>query len=82
VRPYSQEGITILEALSATGLRSIRFAKEVPGVKKIVANDLSKDAYETIKRNVANNQAEDIVHSCNTDARLLTFRGFYPLVHV
>ena len=48
----------ILEALSATGLRSIRYAKEIkcPGDQgsrlEITANDLSKRAYESIKRNV------------------------------
>ena len=46
----------ILEALSATGLRSIRYAKEIkcPGESRleITANDLSKRAYESIKRNV------------------------------
>ena len=52
------EQIRILEALSATGLRSIRYAKEIkcPGDQgsrlEITANDLSKRAYESIKRNV------------------------------
>ncbi|KAJ4487917.1 N2 N2-dimethylguanosine tRNA methyltransferase [Lentinula aciculospora] len=44
--------ITILEALSATGLRSIRYAKEIPLVKHVLANDLSTTAVAAMKRNV------------------------------
>ncbi|KAF9075258.1 N2,N2-dimethylguanosine tRNA methyltransferase [Rhodocollybia butyracea] len=44
--------ITILEALSATGLRSIRYAKEIPLVKYVLANDLSTNAVAAMKRNV------------------------------
>merc|ERR1712183_740872 len=33
------EGISVLEALAASGLRSIRFAKEIRGLKSVVAND-------------------------------------------
>lgn len=32
-RPYKASRFTILEALSATGLRSIRYAKEIPDVR-------------------------------------------------
>ncbi|KAL7414373.1 N2,N2-dimethylguanosine tRNA methyltransferase [Mrakia frigida] len=42
----------ILEALSATGLRAIRYAKEIPGIKYVIANDLSPTAAEAMRRNV------------------------------
>ena len=45
----------MLEALSATGLRSIRYFKEIPGLSHIVANDLSEDAVRAIERNVRDN---------------------------
>ncbi|KAJ3989363.1 N2 N2-dimethylguanosine tRNA methyltransferase [Lentinula detonsa] len=48
----SEYKITILEALSATGLRSIRYAKEIPLVKYVLANDLSPTAVTAMKRNV------------------------------
>ncbi|KAG8816924.1 RNA methyltransferase tRNA(m5U54)methyltransferase [Serendipita sp. 399] len=44
-------GIVILEALSATGLRSIRYAKEIPQVNYVLANDLSEAACEAMRRN-------------------------------
>lgn len=50
-------GLKILDALSASGLRSIRYAKELKEqsdiVKEIVANDLSEAAVELIKQNIA-----------------------------
>jgi len=46
---------TVLEALSATGLRAIRYFKEIPGLSYVVANDLSQDAVHSIERNVLYN---------------------------
>lgn len=47
--------LRILEALSATGLRAIRYALEVPNVTHVLANDLDPTAVQTILRNVAHN---------------------------
>lgn len=63
-----EDGITILEALSATGLRSIRYAKEIPGIKKIVANDISKKAVESIESNIQSNSVQNIVKTSHSDA--------------
>lgn len=63
-----QVEVSILEALSATGLRSIRYAKEVPNVTRIVANDLSEQAVETIKANIIHNQVESVVVANHDDA--------------
>lgn len=68
VEEKCENGISILEALSATGLRSIRYAKEIPGVKEIVANDISHKAVEDIKRNISENNVADIVLSSHSDA--------------
>lgn len=61
-------GMRILEALSATGLRSIRYAKEIAGVKEIVANDLSKPAVKSIEENVIFNGVEDLITPSHNDA--------------
>lgn len=63
--------MTILEALSATGLRSIRYAKEIPGVKQIYANDISIQAVEAIKENVKRNKVEHMVSCSHDDAIIL-----------
>lgn len=51
----AESGIVIMDALAATGLRSIRYYKEVPGVKQVIVNDLSAEAVEAAKRNVDHN---------------------------
>ncbi|CAO1624003.1 unnamed protein product [Sympodiomycopsis kandeliae] len=55
-RPHK---FTLLEALSATGLRSIRYARELPLLKYVVANDLSAGAIKAMKRNIALNFPAD-----------------------
>ncbi|KAI9723099.1 MAG: RNA methyltransferase tRNA(m5U54)methyltransferase [Chrysothrix sp. TS-e1954] len=50
---------SILDALSATGLRALRYAKEVPSATQITANDLSSKATDAIKTNVKYNDTED-----------------------
>ena len=59
----------ILEALSATGLRAIRYAREIPNVDEIIANDFSKEAVTNIERNIKHNNVENIVKAQNSDAR-------------
>ncbi|KZT09453.1 N2,N2-dimethylguanosine tRNA methyltransferase [Laetiporus sulphureus 93-53] len=54
--PYKS---VILEALSATGLRSIRYAKEIPLVRYVIANDYSPAAVEAMRRNVEINGLVD-----------------------
>lgn len=56
---YRSYQFTLLEALSATGLRSIRYAKEIPLLRWVLANDLSPTAVEMMKRNVALNFPPD-----------------------
>ncbi|KAI0647130.1 N2,N2-dimethylguanosine tRNA methyltransferase [Trametes meyenii] len=49
---FKPHQFVILEALSATGLRSIRYAHEIPLVKYVIANDLSPAAVEAMRRNI------------------------------
>ena len=53
-----ENGIQILEALSATGLRSIRYMKEIPGVQSILVNDIDEAAAKAIDRNIAFNDID------------------------
>ncbi|KAL1701396.1 N2,N2-dimethylguanosine tRNA methyltransferase-domain-containing protein [Schizophyllum commune] len=66
---------TILEALSATGLRSIRYAKEIPLAHRVVANDILPAAAEAIRRNVDINGplAQERVHVNEGDACALLY---------
>lgn len=68
-------GLRVLEALAASGLRSIRFAKEVPGLRAVVANDCSARAVELMGRNVAFNGVGALVTPHMADARLLMYQS-------
>jgi len=58
-RKFQPRNIRIIEALSATGLRSIRYAKEIPNVKVVLANDLSPSACDAMRMNVRYNGVEE-----------------------
>ena len=45
------KGINVLEALAATGLRSVRYLKEIPAIQKLVANDIDVVATDLMKKN-------------------------------
>lgn len=60
--------IRILEALSATGLRAIRYGHEIPHVSKIVANDLLAEAVKSINRSAEYNGLQDKVVGHQGDA--------------
>ncbi|XP_038064198.1 tRNA (guanine(26)-N(2))-dimethyltransferase-like [Patiria miniata] len=68
---YCQEGLCVLEGLSATGLRGVRYAKEIPGLKNIVANDWNVEAFKAIERNIQHNGVEHLVTASHADASLL-----------
>lgn len=70
-----QDGLRVLEALSATGLRSIRYAKEVPGIKQIIANDLSASAVRSISENIRINNVKHIVTASEANAMTLMYNS-------
>lgn len=49
---FAEPRFTILEALSATGLRSIRYAKEIKQAGIVLANDFSPSACDAMRQNV------------------------------
>ncbi|KAH6943758.1 hypothetical protein HPB50_026934 [Hyalomma asiaticum] len=63
--------VNILEALAASGLRSIRYALEINGVGKILANDYSVQAVESMKANIEHNKVGHIVVPHRDEAALL-----------
>ncbi|CAO3572741.1 unnamed protein product [Mortierella alpina] len=80
VDPNATRGITILEALSASGLRSVRYAKEIPNVKHILTNDLEADAVASIKRNAEfNGISPDLLEPHKGDAIDVLYQHRDPL---
>eukprot|EP00606_Chrysophyceae_sp_TOSAG23-5_P000105 GSChrysophyteH2.ASY1.ANO1.555.1 assembled CDS len=52
------KGIHILDALAATGLRSVRYLKEIPNVRKVTVNDIIPEAAPAQRENCAKNGVE------------------------
>lgn len=74
----TQSGMRVLEALSATGLRSIRYGKEVPGIKQIIANDLSSSAVKSIEKNIQLNNLENLITASEANATTLMYNSTSP----
>lgn len=61
----------VCEPLTGCGLRGIRFALEVEGVRKVVLNDISSEAVKLARFNVKQNRLTKKVTVKNMDANLL-----------
>lgn len=61
--------IKVAEALSATGLRAIRYALEIDGISSVFANDIDANACEFIRKNIYSNNVADKVFISNEDAK-------------
>ncbi|KAH8900037.1 N2,N2-dimethylguanosine tRNA methyltransferase [Thozetella sp. PMI_491] len=59
---------TILDALSASGLRALRYAHEIPFVTSVTANDIGKLAADAIKLNVEHNGLQSKIKVTHDDA--------------
>ena len=58
-KEFDEEGISVLEALAATGLRSVRYLKEIDHIKKLAANDWDPKAVELIRKNMEFNDIDE-----------------------
>jgi tRNA (guanine26-N2/guanine27-N2)-dimethyltransferase len=63
--------ISVCEPLTGCGIRGVRFAKEVKGIKKVLINDINQKAFELAKYNVQMNRLSKRVSVKNEDANLL-----------
>lgn len=67
-------GIKVLDALAASGLRSIRYLKEIPLVQHVTINDLSVDATDLARKNIVLNKIDESrVTVNNQDAVMLMY---------
>ncbi len=70
--------ISVCEPLSSCGIRGARFAVEVEGIKRIVLNDISKEAAKLARFNVERNNLANHISVANEDANLLLSRYAAP----
>jgi tRNA (guanine26-N2/guanine27-N2)-dimethyltransferase len=60
--------ISICDPLTSQGIRGIRFAKEIEGVKRVLISDINGHAYKLAQHNVALNGLEDKIEIQHKDA--------------
>ena len=70
--------ISVCEPLSSCGIRGVRFAVEVEGIKRIVLNDISKEAARLAQFNIERNNLANRISVANEDANLLLSRYAAP----
>eukprot|EP00917_Polyrhabdina_sp_WS-2016_P009910 GHVP01021740.1.p1 GENE.GHVP01021740.1~~GHVP01021740.1.p1 ORF type:complete len:441 (-),score=71.46 GHVP01021740.1:816-2138(-) len=81
---YNKPQINILDGLSASGLRAIRYAKEIPKANQIYANDLCPIAFEAIKNNIKANNEQDKIKAANEDISVLLMKNkqFFDVIDI
>jgi tRNA (guanine26-N2/guanine27-N2)-dimethyltransferase len=62
--------LTVMDVLAGTGIRGIRYSKEVKGINKTILNDLNPSAVRLIKKNIELNKVKN-VEVYNKDANVL-----------
>jgi tRNA (guanine26-N2/guanine27-N2)-dimethyltransferase len=70
--------IRVCEPLTGCGVRGIRLAAEVEGMKEVVVNDISREAAKLARFNVEQNNMTEQVSVVNEDANLLLNRYASP----
>lgn len=77
------DNISICDAFGGSGIRGIRYSKEIEGVSLAVVNDLNPLAVELARKNIAENSLLN-VKACKEDANLLLrkCRGKFDVVDI
>jgi len=70
--------LSVCEPLTGCGVRGVRIAAEVEGVRRVVVNDISLKAAKLAKFNVEHNGLSERVSVANEDANLLLNRYAAP----
>ncbi len=78
----AERKITILDALSASGIRGLRYAKEISGVNEILLNDKNPVAYGLIKKNIALNKLQKKCKPVKNDANILMHQNVFDVIDI
>lgn len=74
--------MSVADVLAATGVRGIRYAKEVGGIKRLLLNDLNPSAVALIKRNLKLNKVRAEVTRDDANAVLSRNRNALDAVDI
>ena len=70
--------VSVCEPLTGCGLRGVRFAVEVEGVRTVTLNDIKPESAQLARFNAELNQVDDRVEVANEDANLFLSRNAAP----
>jgi len=74
--------ITICDALAASGIRGLRYAKEISGIKKVTLNDKNPLAVKLIRKNIKENKLLKKCLAKNEDANILLFKNVFNVIDI
>lgn len=69
-RNEQEEDLKICDAFSGSGIRGIRYAREIDGVENVVVNDLNPQAVKFTVENIQENNLNNVM-VCREDANIL-----------
>ncbi|MBN1784804.1 MAG: tRNA (guanine(10)-N(2))-dimethyltransferase [Candidatus Bathyarchaeota archaeon] len=70
--------VSVCEPLTGCGLRGVRFAVEVEGVRRVVLNDIKPESAQLARFNAELNKVDGRVEVANEDANLFLSRNAAP----
>ncbi len=74
--------LTVCDALAGTGIRGLRYAKEVKGIKKVVLNDKNPIAVKLIKKNIKENKLTRKCKVSKEDANILLRKNVFNVIDI
>ena len=72
----NKKSLKVLDGLAATGIRGVRFAKEIKGDYSVFVNDWDKESYNLIRKNIKLNNLTNIVSTNKNLNSLLSEESF------
>jgi tRNA (guanine26-N2/guanine27-N2)-dimethyltransferase len=74
--------ITICDALAGTGIRGLRYAKEISNIKKVILNDKNPVAVKLIKKNIKENKLSRKCKPSKEDANVLLYQNIFNVIDI
>lgn len=77
-----KEKITVCDALSASGARGLRYAKEISGIKEVMLNDKNPIATKLIRKNIKENKLGKKCSVSKEDANMLLRKNVFIVIDI
>ncbi|TRZ54381.1 tRNA (guanine(10)-N(2))-dimethyltransferase [archaeon] len=78
----AERKISILDALSASGIRGLRYAKEISGINEVLLNDKNPLAYGLIKKNIVLNNLKKKCKAVKSDANVVMHQNVFDVIDI